>query len=174
MSLHQMPGNLQRGQTRTQIPTGHGLGTYVLFPDADADGYKLTNELVVHRIVKNNSGGALLPSRVVKWEDGQIGKQVDGSPAANGIPAGIVDPFLPAAGVPNGSYFLLVVKGMCNAYGDGTPTQNGPLGVAASGKIKLNGQTAAELFAACGVANVDGGSDGDIIRVFFTAPQTNV
>ena len=62
--------------------------------------------------VRNASGVALLPGRVVSWKLGAIGKQVDG----NGdlqyeAVAGIVDELLPAAGVAANDYFWLVVKG---------------------------------------------------------------
>lgn len=69
-------------------------------------------------LVRNDSGQALLPGRVVIWKAGFVGKRVDGYTSADGlaasrlaIPAGVVDEFLPAAGVADDDYFWLVVRG---------------------------------------------------------------
>lgn len=77
-------------------------------------------------LVRNSSGVALLPKRAVTWKVGARGKEVDGY--ARFCPdraiAGIVDEWLPAAGVPNNDYFWLTVKGPTLATtaleGDGT------------------------------------------------------
>lgn len=81
---------------------------------------------VVCILVRNSSGVALLPKRAVTWKVGQRGKQVDGY--AEFCPdraiAGIVDEWLPAAGVANNDYFWLTVKGptfgLTAIEGDGT------------------------------------------------------
>lgn len=69
-------------------------------------------------LVRNDSGQALLPGRVVIWKAGHVGKRVDGYTSTDGlaatrigIPAGVVDEFLPAAGVVDDDYFWLVVRG---------------------------------------------------------------
>ena len=69
-------------------------------------------------LVRNDSGIALLPGRVAIWKAGAVGKRVDGYLAEDAlvgtrlsIPAGIVDEFLPTAGVADDDYFWLVVRG---------------------------------------------------------------
>jgi len=72
---------------------------------------------VVCRIVRNVSGGTLLPRRLVRWGTNYIGRRVAGyayeGPSATtiGIPAGVVDDMLPDTGVPDGELFLIIVKG---------------------------------------------------------------
>lgn len=69
-------------------------------------------------LVRNSSGIALLPGRVCCWKLGAVGREVDGYACKDGliatyeaIPAGVVDEWLPAAGVPDKDLFWLVVKG---------------------------------------------------------------
>lgn len=77
-------------------------------------------------LVRNSSGVALLPKRLVTWKVGQRGKQVDGY--ADFCPdraiAGVVDEFLPATGVAANDYFWLTVKGpslvLTSTTADGT------------------------------------------------------
>lgn len=69
--------------------------------------------------VKNTSGSALLPGQVAKFKlaptagagwTGIIG-EVDGTAGASDKLVGVVDEYLPAAGVANGEVFWLVVRG---------------------------------------------------------------
>lgn len=64
-------------------------------------------------LVRNTSGIALLPGRVCTWASTYQGQRVDGYTRLDqGQPvAGIVDEFLPAAGVADDDLFWLVVKG---------------------------------------------------------------
>jgi hypothetical protein len=65
-------------------------------------------------VVRNVSGGALLPCRLVTWQSGYYGRRVDGYVRlTNAVPAGVVDERLPAAGVPNYDLFWLQVQGPC-------------------------------------------------------------
>lgn len=72
-----------------------------------------TNRLVRCRCVRNVSGAALLPSRLVSFQASGInyGARVDGYAdvtAQRGYP---VDEWLPAAGVPNNDLFWIVIEG---------------------------------------------------------------
>lgn len=72
-----------------------------------------TNFKVKCRIVRNVSGIALLPGRLASFQAtaGNYGNRVDGyatTTAARGYP---IDEYLPAAGVPNGDLFWLVMEG---------------------------------------------------------------
>ena len=63
-------------------------------------------------LVRNRSGIALLPKRIVKWKSGSEGKEVDGYCAVDfECVAGVVDEHLPAAGVPANDLFWIAVKG---------------------------------------------------------------
>ena len=65
-------------------------------------------------LVKNTSGSALLPYEIVKFEAGYRGLHVDGYAGSADDPvAGVVDPLLPAAGVPDDGYFYIVTYGPC-------------------------------------------------------------
>ena len=67
---------------------------------------------VVCVLVRNASGRTLLPKMAVRWKDGQLGKQVDGFSAVESGPvAGIVDEYLPSAGVAANDLFWIAVKG---------------------------------------------------------------
>lgn len=87
------------------------------FPDLDYSqrGVKprRTNRMVLCRIVRNNSGIALLPKRLGRIEAtaGQGRCRVDGyatTTAARGYP---IDEFLPATGVADKDLFWIVLKG---------------------------------------------------------------
>lgn len=61
-------------------------------------------------VVRNVSGINLLPGRLVRFQAGTAGR-VDGytsTSGGGGLVAGVVDPSLPAAGVPNGDLFYVV------------------------------------------------------------------
>lgn len=91
---------------------------------------KLSNEMVHVKVVKNVSGGALLPGSMFSWDTTAPASEVGPGKAAGAAVAsagaitvaGVVDPYLPAAGVPNGSYFLAVIEGPCKFRWDGTST----------------------------------------------------
>jgi len=61
--------------------------------------------------VKNTSGGALLPGSVAKFKAGAILSEVDGVATTSTLLMGIVDEYLPSAGVPANEVFWLVVRG---------------------------------------------------------------
>ena len=66
------------------------------------------------RIVRNVSGIALLPSRMVSGQKtaGVFRRRVDGYVTTSaGDRLGVVDEYLPAAGVPNGDLFWCVIAG---------------------------------------------------------------
>ena len=102
----------------------HLLGARKVFRDEDPKtGKILSNRTVDCICVKNVSGGALLPGAVVKFKDsattgqfsGGILGEVDAAATttlagSNGL-IGIVDEYLPAAGVPNLEVFWVVVRG---------------------------------------------------------------
>lgn len=76
----------------------------VIRPRSDAE--------VKCRLVRNVSGIALLPKRAVKWAAGYRHRRVDGYCCITAEEcAGVVDEWLPTAGVRNGDLFWIVVGG---------------------------------------------------------------
>lgn len=97
----------------------HKLGEEYLFPDIDmttsSSGVRSKRSTVfnVVRLVKNSSGAALLPKRVVRFKAGTNGTEVDGYVASTeGRGAGVVDEWLPATGVPDGGFFYILREGV--------------------------------------------------------------
>lgn len=94
-------------------------GTVKIFKNLDysASGGVLApragGEEVTCVLVRNDSGGALLPGYLVTWKTGYEGRRVDAYARLDWTHniAGIVDEFLPTAGVADDDYFWLVVKG---------------------------------------------------------------
>jgi len=84
---------------------------------------------VVCLLVRNESGINLLPKRAVRWKVDNVGKAVNGYAIQTdadyppGV-AGIVDEFWPAAGVPDGELFWLVVRGQTFWVTDSTAGGN--------------------------------------------------
>ena len=116
-------------------------------------GELLSNRPVECIAVKNVSGGALLPGQVVKFKaaatsgqfSGGILGEVDATattanalPAANGL-VGVVDEYLPSAGVPNNEVFWLVVGGPSSVVKSSTSVSAG----AAYGTSTTAGEAAA-------------------------------
>lgn len=69
---------------------------------------------VLARCVRNVSGIALLPKRLVSYvaTTDLDGKRVDGYTTTTAArPAGVIDPWLPATGVPNGDLFWIIEQG---------------------------------------------------------------
>jgi len=75
---------------------------------------KISGEEQLAVLVRNSSGGALLPGELVNWSSGYRGRRVGAKTTAAGITnAGIVDPYLPSAGVADGDLFWLFRGGPC-------------------------------------------------------------
>lgn len=116
---------ISRGQTGPSGRNVHLLG----FEYEDENFTSLTalapadSRMVRKRLVKNNSGGALLPGQTLAWKTGQAGKYVTNPAATAGVQiVGIVDPLLPAAGVADGEHFWMVILGPCKFLLDAAAT----------------------------------------------------
>ena len=125
----------------------HLEGTVHVFPTTDPDD--TTNRRdggnVTCILVRNSHSAALLPGIVVKWKtDATSGSElVEGREVVGGDiglkarAAGVVDDHLPAAGVPVGDLFWLVVKGQCKCTVDGAVAAGAiVLSAAADGHVK--------------------------------------
>ena len=132
-------GLMRRGVSWTSIPTG-AEGLVKEFPDVDwsQQGVKprTSNMKVTCPLVKNTDATALLPSLLVTYEAGSFGLEVDDYAAATDQPAGMVDEYLPAAGVPAGSWFWIVQKGPTKGTDSGSGlTADTIIAAAASGEV---------------------------------------
>jgi hypothetical protein len=115
---------IERGQTfygpTATVPTTYGQsvayeGRPVVLDDMDPTNTKVkrSQRKVYGILVRNVSGFTLYAGQAVKWAAGYRGKRVDGlayDVEATEV-AGVVDDFLPAAGVRTGDVFILIVKG---------------------------------------------------------------
>jgi hypothetical protein len=97
----------------------------------------------VMMLVKNNSGFALLPKRLVKWDTAYIGKRVNGYAYVDYAldVAGVIDEHLPAAGCPSNDLCWICVQGP-------TLVKNGLTNSNTSTAIALNDHIAALTAAA--------------------------
>lgn len=132
----------------------HLIGVRKEFLDTNpATGVMQSNRPVECICVKNVSGGALLPGQVVKFKAAATSGQFSGgiigevdatatttnaTPAANGL-VGIVDEYLPAAGVADKEVFWLVVRGPSTVLKSATSVSAG----AAYGTSATAGEAAA-------------------------------
>jgi len=102
----------------TDLSGIHLEGTVHVFPNADPadEMVRRNNGDVVCVCVRNTSTIALAPGRAVTWEALFRNRRVDGycRITAEAV-AGIVDEFLPSAGVAINDLFWLVVQGECRA-----------------------------------------------------------
>lgn len=88
------------------------VGEVKVFPDVNpTNGRVRSNRLKKCIAVRNASGVALLPKRVVVFKSGSF-TEVDGYDAdTTKVPAGVVDEHLPAGGVAANDVFWLTVEG---------------------------------------------------------------
>lgn len=119
MSLYVDPP-FSLGQTLGVSSTSDGtgwVGTVKVFPDVNpTTGVIRSNRVKKCVAVRNTSAGALLPKRVVRFAVGTAGtavfSAVDGYAAvANNEVVGVVDEFLPSAGVAVNDVFWVTVQG---------------------------------------------------------------
>lgn len=126
------------------------VGQIAKYDDLDPANRKIrrTQEKVFMQVVKNNSGGALLPGQNVKYD--VYGLSVGGVAGSTEKADGVVDCFLPAAGVADQKYFLIVVYGPCKFISNGATTLalRDKLVTASSGKVAKQNASPADAAAA--------------------------
>lgn len=112
----------QRGETfyggdtpdANNLLGGHLLGKEWLFEDRSPSSLSLrSNHYVRCRLVRNTSGMALTPKRLVKLSAvaGEVGNAVDGYATVTADECYAVDEYLPSAGVVDDDIFWIVVDG---------------------------------------------------------------
>lgn len=98
----------------TALGGEHLLGKEYLVPDDNpSNGKSRTGRLRKLRIVRNTSGAALLPKRLVSFSTvaGEFGGYVDGYADVINERSFPVDEYLAAAGVPDDDLFYIVIEG---------------------------------------------------------------
>lgn len=127
MSASDQVNGYQRGKSYTSGELPELLGTEKWFDDknlASTAAIKplLSGMQVLCRLVKNSGADAALPGQVVKYETGYWGLRTDDE-ADTGVDGnGVVDEYLPAAGVAAGAHYWLVIKGPTKPISDGNST----------------------------------------------------
>lgn len=130
-----------RGQTLgVTDPTQGGavVGSSKVFIDTDPRtsnaGSFLSNRLVTCIAVRNTSTGPLLAGQVAKFKKSAILEEVDGTAAAVAdAPIGVVDEYLPPAGVAVGDIFWLVTVGPTAIMTSATFAPGALVGIGAGG-----------------------------------------
>jgi hypothetical protein len=103
-------------------------------PRATNTGIVLSNRLVTCVAVRNTSTGPLLPGTVVKFKKSAIMTEVDGpATAVADAPLGVVDEYLPPAGVAVGDVFWLVTSGPTAVMTSATFAPGALVGIGAGG-----------------------------------------
>lgn len=145
------------GSARTYAPTDDSkfanmVGRHFYFEDCEYDelGAKPTNSgfVVKATLCRNDSGGALLPGKAVKFSTSDP-SSVTGNADTNYQIAGVVDPFLPSVGVQADDVFYVVTGGPVTAK----LTPDGTSGIAAGGRVVVLGASAGTLSPAPAVAD---------------------
>jgi hypothetical protein len=107
VSAHLAPGETTLG---TRIPLT-ALGQEVPYPHKlTASGDLLSGRGGGARVVINDSGGALLPGRGIRWKEGYYQTRIGGYTGAGEPAEGYIDHMLPAAGVPDDDACLVITK----------------------------------------------------------------
>lgn len=174
------------GQTLGVSSTADGggwVGAIKQFPDVNPTTGKIrSNRIKTCVAVRNTSGGALLPKRVVRFKlsaGNAVFSEVDGySVVAGEERVGIVDEYLPAAGVANNDVFWVTVEGPTEvahalsgsevAVGDRLAAITAATsGATTAGRVKPTGYTGAastnlgeSLYGVIGVACSAGATTG--------------
>lgn len=114
MSLYDDPP-FDMGQTLGVSSTSDGtgwVGVVKVFPDVNPrTGRVRSNRLKKCIAVRNSSGVALLPKKLVKFVDGSVSAVDAYTRLDNAVAAGVVDEYLPTSGVAANDVFWVTVEG---------------------------------------------------------------
>lgn len=128
--------------------------------------YTVTGGHVVCRLVKNSSGGDLIPGRSVKFAAGKDFTEISGYSGAGEVSDGIVDPYTSKTAVPDGKHFLIVISGRVVGaqVSTGTLTVGQLVKTAATGKlVAATAVTDAGFVGKVQVATTTSGDDAEIV-----------
>jgi hypothetical protein len=144
-------GPVDYGFRTTEAYYDDVLGAEQIFTDNLTTATSVQNinsgNKVIAKIVRNVSGGTLVPGSVVTWAADGVGRTIGGTAGLNGIGAGVVDPTL-SSNVANGEAFLLFVYGPVEVLSSVAISAGASVKTAASGKSVTNTFTAVADHAA--------------------------
>lgn len=156
------PIKLGETQSAARVHQGQRGAIYEFANKATATGDPTDGRSRFMALVKNASGGALLPGTLVSFKSSGPGWEINGNTAVGGRADGVVDHTLPAAGVANGDCFLMVIEGPTKMVSDGAGVLafgNKLVVGATGGRVKIQvaapaDETAAmvQVNSACGYA----------------------
>lgn len=158
-------GPVDYGFRTTEAYFDDVLGAEQLFTDnlTSATSVQTINSgnKIVAKIVKNASGGTLVPGSVVKWSD--PGRTVGAVAGANEIGGGVVDPTL-TSNVADGEKFLLFVKGPVQVLSSAAISAGASVRTASSGKsVTSSYSSVAEAAATFGKA-IEAATDANQLK----------
>jgi len=139
---------VNRGESTDYTRVSGSLGIQKLFPNGTGAFPDVIRDQrdVLMELVRNSSGGAILPGQVVTYKTLLSGKEITNpAAAATGRADGIADHYLPAAGVADGRCFWMVIDGPTKFLNDaaGAISEFDELVVSASVAGCVRTQTAA-------------------------------
>lgn len=147
-----------RGKTGLSGELTHLYGMRKVFKDIDpaAPMVVRSGDDVSMRWVMNNSGTTLARRTCVKFKTGYFGTRIGDVCGSLDIADGVVDEFIPSAGVPDGYGFWMVEEGPCqfNSTGGGSLAEGDVLVTGAAGEVAK--QTAAPSDATAAMLQVNG------------------
>lgn len=146
---------------------------YDLSGVGDADKPLLSAMEIEAVLVVNNTGDVLTSGTAVKWDTGSTygpRKAVSAKSGDGDIVNGIVPPYLPSGGIPDGDFFFLITKGPCLVQYDGSANIaiSDKLSSAATGYLRefVPGTDEDTELAGVALAAKSSGSAGDTFRAF--------
>lgn len=160
------------GQTLGVSSTSDGtgwVGAVKEFTDVNpSTGVIRSNRRKVCIAVRNTSGGALLPKKVVKFDVGTAGTAVLGAVSADNTTAnsrfvGVVDEHLPSAGVSANDVFWITVEGPTEVILHGTVAVGAALSTVTTAGRLDDGGTAVIAYALSA-----GGAADEVLAVVDT------
>ena len=134
-----------KGGTADAAGGVHLEGIVHVFPDTDPsdETKRRSGGNVTAILVRNGTGGAVLPGRVYTWTAGSEGKKVGALSGADAYVAGIADDHLPTAGAASNDLFWLIVKGNCHVLLDSAIAAADVLYAVANGELKTRAESSA-------------------------------
>jgi len=150
-NILEMVDDIAATMSETTVDAQHTAGKegiYIDFDIASPDTQETARAVYV-RLVKNTSGGALLPGIVCKPDTGSsklFRTATLGAAAATDKPIGVVNRHIAAAGVPDDEYFWMVVEGPTEVIDSGSGVTAGDtVKTGAAGEVTTNSSTPLEF-----------------------------
>ena len=127
-----------KGGTADAAGGVHLEGIVHVFPDTDPsdETKRRSGGNVVAILVRNGTGGAVLPGRIYTWTAGSEGRKVGALAGADAYCAGVADDHLPTGGAASNDLFWLIVRGNCNVFHDSASSAAAVLFAVAGGEAK--------------------------------------